>query len=111
MKAILDRTNPRGIHIGKETGIAFGAVVLSHDFINNRHVDTWIGERTHVGASAIILPGVRVGDNCVVSAGSVVMKDVPSGSLVAGNPARVFEKGLVTREWGIIVERNAPKTD
>jgi len=45
---------------------------------------------------------VRVGDNCVVAAASVVMKDVPSNSLVAGNPARIMEKGIRTGRLGII---------
>ncbi len=41
-----------------------------------------------VGANSIVLPGVRVGVNAVVGAGSVVTKDVPDGVVVAGNPAR-----------------------
>jgi acetyltransferase-like isoleucine patch superfamily enzyme len=48
------------------------------------------------------MPGVRVGDNCVVAVSSVVMKDVPPNCLVAGNPARVIEKGIQTGRWGII---------
>jgi serine acetyltransferase len=48
------------------------------------------------------MPGIRVGDNCVVAAASVVMKDVPSNCLVAGNPARIMEKGIKTRRLGII---------
>lgn len=46
--------------------------------------DVWIGTR------AIILPGVRVGRGSIIGAGSVVTKDVPSGSVVGGNPARVL---------------------
>jgi exopolysaccharide acyltransferase PssR len=45
---------------------------------------------------------VRIGDHCVVAAASVVMKDVPSNSLVAGNPARIMEKGIQTGPLGII---------
>jgi acetyltransferase-like isoleucine patch superfamily enzyme len=48
------------------------------------------------------MPGVRVGDNCVVAVASVVMKDVPPNCLVSGNPARVIEKGIQTGRWGII---------
>jgi serine acetyltransferase len=50
----------------------------------------------------MIMAGVRVGDNCVVAAASVVMKDVPSNCLVAGNPARIMEKGIKTGHRGII---------
>lgn len=43
-----------------------------------------------IGANATILPGVVVGENALVGAGAVVVRDVPAGSVVAGNPARVI---------------------
>lgn len=49
-----------------------------------------IGDDVFVGARATLLPGVRIGDRCVVAAGSVVTKSVPSGSVVGGNPARII---------------------
>ncbi len=99
--AKLDRTNPRGVHIGLNTGIGTGAVVLTHDFVNTRHVDTKIGNNCHIGINAIILPGISIGDHCIIAPASVVMKDVQAGSLVAGNPARVIETGLILGPWGI----------
>ncbi|KAI8903316.1 transferase hexapeptide repeat-containing protein [Gorgonomyces haynaldii] len=50
-----------------------------------------IGECCWVGGGAIILPGVTIGDNVVVAAGSVVTKDVPSNVIVKGNPARIHK--------------------
>lgn len=107
--AKLDKTNPRGIHIGKYSTVTLGAVVLAHDYVNGRHRDTWIGDYCFIGANAIVLPGVRIGDNCIVAAASVVARDVPAGSLVAGNPARVVETNLKTTRYGVRVTSVEPK--
>lgn len=50
-----------------------------------------VGNDVWIGAGAIILPGVTIGDESVVGAGSVVTKDVPAHTIVAGNPARVIK--------------------
>src|SRR6185436_146034 len=47
-----------------------------------------IGHNVWIGGGAIILPGVTVGDDAIVGAGSVVTRDVPKGATVLGNPAR-----------------------
>lgn len=47
-----------------------------------------VGEYTFVGAESIIMPGVKIGRNCVIGAGSIVTKDVPDESVVCGVPAR-----------------------
>jgi len=49
-----------------------------------------IGEDCWLGGSVVILPGIKIGDRCVIGAGSVVTHDVPDDSVVAGNPARVI---------------------
>jgi acetyltransferase-like isoleucine patch superfamily enzyme len=101
LSAKLDKTNPRGVHIGRYTAISFGAAVLTHDWVNDRHLDVHIGDNCFIGAHAIVLPGVTIGDHCIVSAASVVVRDLPAGSFVAGNPARVLEKDVLTDKWGI----------
>jgi acetyltransferase-like isoleucine patch superfamily enzyme len=100
--AKLDKSYPHGIHIGEDTAINFGACILTHDTPRAMHVHTWIGKECNIGANSLIMPGVRIGDNCVVAAASVVMKDVPPNSLVAGNPARIMEKGIRTGRLGIM---------
>ena len=49
-----------------------------------------IGESCFIGDSTIVLPGVKIGPNSIVGAGSLVAKDVPPGMVVAGNPAKVI---------------------
>ncbi|MFK8110647.1 MAG: sugar O-acetyltransferase [Rubripirellula sp.] len=51
-----------------------------------------IGNDVWIGGKAIICPGVTIGDRSVIGAGSVVTKDVPTGVVVAGNPARVIRQ-------------------
>ncbi len=51
-----------------------------------------IGNDCWIGGSVTILPGVTIGDNVTIGAGSVVVKDIPSGSIAVGNPARVVKK-------------------
>lgn len=51
-----------------------------------------IGESVWIGGGATILPGVTIGDRVVIGAGSVVTRDVPSDTLVAGNPARIIRQ-------------------
>lgn len=50
-----------------------------------------IGNNVHIGWNAIIMPNVTIGDNCVIAAGAVVTKNIPSNSVAAGVPARVVE--------------------
>lgn len=51
-----------------------------------------IGNNVWIGGNSVVLPGVNIGDNCVIGAGSVVTKDIPPWSLAAGNPCRVIRK-------------------
>ena len=103
--AILDKTNPGGIHIDDFTAITSGAAVLTHDFINRRHTDVRIGRNCFIGYGAIVLPGVTIGDSVIVTANSVVGRDVASNCVVMGNPARVVEKDIVTGPWGIRLDK------
>ena len=52
----------------------------------------YIGENTWIGACAVIVPGVHIGKNCVIVAGSVVTKDIPDGVVAVGNPCRVLRQ-------------------
>lgn len=99
----IDRTNPRGIIIGEHTAFAFESAILTHDFIHGVHRTTKVGSFCFIGARAIIMPGVTIGDHCIIASGTVVMRDVASNSVVMGNPGRVIEKGILTTYHGMRV--------
>ena len=88
-----------GSHVNLAQGITVSA--LNHNFSDtNKRIDeqgvstnqVTIEDDVWVGANAVILPGVTIGEHCVVAAGAVVTKNVPPHSLVAGVPAKVIKK-------------------
>ena len=87
--AWIDRTWPRGIHIGSATYVGEEAVILTHDFSRGIYRDTKVGSRCMIGARAIIMPGCSVGDDCIVAPGAVVTRDMVNGSEAQGNPALI----------------------
>ena len=87
-----------GSHVNLAQSITVTA--LNHNFddtqkrIDEQGVSTipvTIEDDVWIGANAVILPGVTIGNHCVVAAGAVVTKDVPPHSLVAGVPAKVIK--------------------
>lgn len=88
------------IVIGDDTIISNNCVIrdsdlhkmISSEKPNNKSIK--IGKHVWVGTNSIILKGVTIGDGAVVAAGSVVVNDVPPGSLVAGNPAKVIKTNI-----------------
>lgn len=51
-----------------------------------------VGNSVWIGANVAVLPGVTIGDNCVIGAGSVVTRDIPANSVAVGNPCRVIKR-------------------
>lgn len=111
LRSEFDRTHPSGVHIGRESYVAFGAVILTHDMTRGLYADTRVGERCFVGAHSILMPGVSIGDGSIVGAGSVVTRDVPPGSVVVGNPARIVRSGIRTYRFGCLWDWEAPSRD
>lgn len=102
--AKLDKTAPKLLYIDDYSHVAYGAMILTHDFIKGVHVETRIGKECFIGAKAIILPGITIGDHVIVGAGSVVTKDVKSNCIIAGNPAKVIKDNIETKKFGQLVE-------
>ena len=86
------------ISIGRGTYIApnVGIITSNHDINDlNSHSkpkDVWIGKRCWIGMNSIILPGVTLGDDTIIGAGSVVTKSFKDGKvIIAGSPAKVIK--------------------
>lgn len=56
------------------------------------NADVHVGNNVWIGAGAILLPGVTIGDDTVIGAGSIVTKDIPSGVVAVGNPCRILRE-------------------
>lgn len=56
------------------------------------NIDVHIGKNVWIGAGAVILPGITIGDNSVIGAGSIVTKDIPPNVVAVGNPCRVLRE-------------------
>jgi acetyltransferase-like isoleucine patch superfamily enzyme len=85
----VDGVNPHLVTIGDYSVLGYQSALLAHCPLRGPQ-PCKIGSFVYIGFGAIVLPGVTIGDHCLVGAGSVVTRDVPFGSVVAGNPARVL---------------------
>lgn len=93
------------IRIGKHTSIGGNVKILDHDFhpieanerlkhpnsgMKSKPID--IGENVFIGCNCIILKGAKIGNNCVIGAGSVVTGEFKENCVIAGNPARIIRE-------------------
>src|SRR5581483_4828103 len=107
--ARLDHTG--GLTLLSGALVSEGAVLMTHGHGHDPHSTPVanalaIGRDAWIGAYAIVLPGVRsIGDRAVVGAGAVVTRDVPAGTVVAGNPAREIGR----RSGGKVAVASAPR--
>ncbi|WP_102344900.1 acyltransferase [Bacillus sp. Marseille-P3661] len=92
LMVMLDVMFPENIKVGNNTVIGYNTTILAHEYLikEYRLGDVVIGSDVMIGANSTILPGVEIGDGAIVSAGTLVHKDVPAGAFVGGNPMRII---------------------
>ncbi|MFJ7977601.1 acyltransferase [Peribacillus sp. JNUCC 23] len=92
LMVMLDCMFPEKITVGRNTVIGYNTTILAHEYLikEYRLGEVVIGSEVLIGANSTILPGVVIGDGAIVSAGTLVHKDVPEGAFVGGNPMRVI---------------------
>jgi acetyltransferase-like isoleucine patch superfamily enzyme len=95
LMVMVDVFFPERIRIGENSIVGYNTTILAHEYLINEYRlgDVVIGSGVMIGANTTILPGVTIGDNAIVGAGSVVHRSVEAGTFVAGNPLRVI-KGM-----------------
>lgn len=100
-----------GLSIGATCSISTGVHVYTHDTVrwalsggaqDPERAPVRIGDCTYIGAQAVVVKGVTIGDHCVVGAGALVNRDLPPYSIADGVPARVRGRVVVDEQTGAI---------
>ncbi|MBX0316097.1 acyltransferase [Planococcus glaciei] len=83
---------PEKITVGRNSVIGYNTTILAHEYLINEYRlgEVIIGDEVLIGANTTILPGVTIGDGAIVSAATLVNKDVPAGAFVGGNPMKII---------------------
>ncbi|ARK32051.1 acyltransferase [Halalkalibacter krulwichiae] len=94
LMVMMDIMFPERISIGRNSIIGYNTTILAHEYLikEYRLGDVIIGDEVMIGANTTILPGVTIGDGAIVSAGTLVHRDVPAGAFVGGNPMRIIKE-------------------
>ena len=112
--AYIDQRSPFLIEIGDNCAFAHGCRILAHDATPYKYTGghtrlgrVHIKENCFIAEHVVILPGVTIGPNVLIAAGSVVNKDIPPNSCVAGVPARFYSKfdEMIERHRAAVKER------
>lgn len=84
-----------GVLIAPNVTIACGTHPIRPDIRCKQaqyNLPIYIGNRVWIGANCVIMPGVKIGENSVIGAGSIVTKDVPANVIAVGNPCRILRE-------------------
>ncbi len=83
---------PERIKVGNNSIIGYNTTILAHEYLIDEYRvgDVIIGENVLIGANSTILPGVKIGDGAIISAATLVNKDIPPGVFAGGNPVKII---------------------
>lgn len=83
---------PERITVGNNSIIGYNTTILAHEYLIDEYRigDVIIGENVLVGANTTILPGVKIGDGAIISAATLVNRDIPPGVFAGGNPVKII---------------------
>lgn len=97
-------SEPYLVEVGNNVRLTSNVQFITHDGslwvlrnlgMVNKYADKFgkinIGNNVNIGWNAVIMPGVSIGDNCIIGVGSIVTKSIPKNSVVAGIPAKVIQ--------------------
>lgn len=97
--ASFDSEHPEDIEIGDYCAITSGVKIITHYVHSAKGKGHWytrgkvkIGNNVHIGMNAMIIQPVTIGDDVIIGAGAVVTKDIPSGEIWGGVPAKFIKK-------------------
>ena len=92
LMVMLDVMFPEKISVGRNSVIGYNTTILAHEYLINEYRlgSVIIGDEVLIGANSTLLPGIEIGDGAIVSAGTLVHKDVPAGAFVGGNPMKII---------------------
>lgn len=85
---------PEKISVGDNCIIGYNTTILAHEYLikEYRLGNVTIGNNVMIGANTTILPGVEIGDGAVISAATLVNRNVPAGAFVGGNPMKIIRE-------------------
>jgi acetyltransferase-like isoleucine patch superfamily enzyme len=86
----VDSLNPQLVEIGDFSVIGGESMLLAHGLGFDEKSVTSVGDYVYIGYRATVLPGVKIGDGCIIGTGAIVTRDIPPGKVVVGNPGRIL---------------------